>query len=51
MEKKIFRFPRGRELTPEDLAKFIRKNDDLVTKKYKPLRDAYEGKYTGSKLC
>ena len=45
MEKKIFRFPRGRELTPEDLAKFIRKNDDLVTKKYKPLRDAYEGKY------
>ena len=45
MEKKIFRFPRGRKLTPEDLAKFIRKNDDLVTKKYKPLRDAYEGKY------
>ena len=45
MEKKIFRYPRDRELTPEDLAKFIRKNDDLVTKKYKPLRDAYEGKY------
>ena len=45
MEKKIFRYPRDRELTPEDLAKFIRKNDDLVTRKYKPLRDAYEGKY------
>ena len=45
MEKKIFRFPKERELTPEDLAKFIRKNDDLVTRKYKPLRDAYEGKY------
>ena len=45
MEKKIFRFPRGRELTPEDLAKFIRKNDDLVLRQYKPLRDAYEGKY------
>lgn len=45
MEKKIFRFPRGRELTSEDLAKFIRKNDELVSRKYKPLRDAYEGKY------
>ena len=45
MEKKIFRYPRGRELTPEQLAKFIRKNDDLVARKYKPLRDAYEGKY------
>ena len=45
MEKKIFRFPRDRELTIEDLAKFIRKNDDLVARKYKPLRDAYEGKY------
>ena len=45
MEKKIFRYPRDRELTPEKLAKFIRKNDDLVLRKYKPLRDAYEGKY------
>ena len=45
MEKKIFRFPRGRELTSEDLAKFIRKNDEYVARKYKPLRDAYEGKY------
>lgn len=45
MEKKIFRFPRSRELKPEDLAKFIRKNDMLVTRKYRPLRDAYEGKY------
>ena len=45
MEKKIFRYPRDRELTPEKLAKFIRKNDDLVARKYKPLRDAYEGKY------
>ena len=45
MEKKIFRFPRGRELTAEDLAKFIRKNDDLVMRKYRPLRMAYEGKY------
>lgn len=45
MEKKIFRFPRGRELTSEDLAKFIRKNDDFVMRKYRPLRDAYEGKY------
>ena len=45
MEKKIFRFPRDRELTAEDLAKFIRKNDDYVVRKYKPLRDAYEGRY------
>ena len=45
MEKKIFRFPRGRELTSEDLAKFIRKNDEYVVRKYKPLRDAYENKY------
>ena len=45
MEKKIFRYPRDRELTPEKLAKFIRKNDDLVLRQYKPLRDAYEGKY------
>ncbi len=45
MEKKIFRYPRGRELTAEDLAKFIRKNDEYVARKYRPLRDAYEGKY------
>lgn len=45
MEKKIFRFPRDRELTAEDLAKFIRKNDEYVVRKYKPLRDAYENKY------
>ena len=45
MEKKIFRFPRGRELTAEDLAKFIRKNDEYVARKYRPLRDAYENKY------
>lgn len=45
MEKKIFRYPRDRELTSEDLAKFIRKNDEFVSRKYRPLRDAYEGKY------
>ena len=45
MEKKIFRYPRDRELTIEDLAKFIRKNDDITARKYKPLRDAYENKY------
>lgn len=45
MEKKIFRYPRDRELTAEKLNSFIVKNDRFTQSKYKKLQDAYEGKY------
>lgn len=41
----IFRISDGTEMTPTLLAEYLKKHDELITSKYKPLKDAYETDY------
>lgn len=41
----IFRLDEGTELTDKKLMEFIRKNDQLVTSRYQPLKNAYDNNY------
>ena len=44
-DNRTIRIPAGTEMTPRLLSSLIAKHKELVTKYYKPLDDAYKGRY------
>ena len=45
LDKRVLRVPEGTEMDARLLAGLIQKHKELVSKVYKPLEDAYEGRY------
>ncbi len=45
LDKRVLRVPAGTEMDARLLAGLIQKHKELVSKVYKPLEDAYEGRY------
>ncbi|MBP3880038.1 MAG: hypothetical protein J6D46_06955, partial [Lachnospiraceae bacterium] len=50
IDERVIRIPAGTEMTPRLLASLIAKHKEIVARYYKPLDDAYKGRYRIFKL-